>query len=227
MPREGQREALKKYTHRLTERAKSGKLVRSSAAMKRFAGVIQVPPAPHQEQSRADRRTRRGQDRDIEGSRNASSTTKCPRAGGKRVLSLDMACSSPAPSIARVRGAPQERIEGAGAGRRPDHRLHRRAATPWSRGQGEGSWMPAICSSPRFARGELHCVGATTLDEYRKYIEKDAALSSARFQKVLVDEPSVETPIAILRGLQEKYEVPPTRSTHRPGDRAAAGAFAP
>src|ERR1700758_5229264 len=59
---------------------------------------------------------------------------------------------------------------------------------------------------PALARGELHCVGATTLDEYRKYIEKDAALER-RFQKVLVDEPSVEATIAILRGLQEKYEV--------------------
>ena len=59
---------------------------------------------------------------------------------------------------------------------------------------------------PALARGELHCVGATTLDEYRKYIEKDAALER-RFQKVLVDEPSVESTIAILRGLQEKYEV--------------------
>ena len=59
---------------------------------------------------------------------------------------------------------------------------------------------------PALARGELHCVGATTLDEYRKYVEKDAALER-RFQKVLVDEPSVESTIAILRGLQEKYEL--------------------
>ncbi len=59
---------------------------------------------------------------------------------------------------------------------------------------------------PALARGELHCVGATTLNEYRKYIEKDAALER-RFQKVLVDEPTVEATIAILRGLQEKYEV--------------------
>ena len=59
---------------------------------------------------------------------------------------------------------------------------------------------------PALARGELHCVGATTLDEYRKYIEKDAALER-RFQKIMVDEPSVEDTIAILRGLQEKYEL--------------------
>ena len=73
---------------------------------------------------------------------------------------------------------------------------------------------------PALARGELHCIGATTLDEYRKYIEKDAALER-RFQKVLVDEPSVEDTIAILRGLQEKYEFTmesrsPTRPSWRP-----------
>jgi len=59
---------------------------------------------------------------------------------------------------------------------------------------------------PALARGELHCIGATTLDEYRKYVEKDAALER-RFQKIMVDEPSVEATIAILRGLQEKYEL--------------------
>jgi ATP-dependent Clp protease ATP-binding subunit ClpA len=64
-------------------------------------------------------------------------------------------------------------------------------------------WMQGNMLKPALARGELHCVGATTLDEYRKYVEKDAALER-RFQKVLVDEPSVEATIAILRGLQEK-----------------------
>jgi len=71
---------------------------------------------------------------------------------------------------------------------------------------------------PALSRGELHCIGATTLDEYRKYIEKDAALER-RFQKVLVDEPSVEATIAILRGLQEKYELHHGRGNHRSGDR--------
>ena len=67
-------------------------------------------------------------------------------------------------------------------------------------------WMPATCLKPMLARGELHCIGATTLDEYRQYIEKDAALER-RFQPVMVDEPSVEDTISILRGLRERYEV--------------------
>ncbi len=73
-------------------------------------------------------------------------------------------------------------------------------------GKAEGAMDAGNMLKPALARGELHCVGATTLDEYRKYIEKDAALER-RFQKVLVDEPSVESTIAILRGLQEKYEL--------------------
>src|SRR6201982_2877548 len=73
-------------------------------------------------------------------------------------------------------------------------------------GKAEGAIDAGNMLKPALARGELHCVGATTLDEYRKYVEKDAALER-RFQKVLVDEPSVEATIAILRGLKEKYEV--------------------
>jgi ATP-dependent Clp protease ATP-binding subunit ClpB len=73
-------------------------------------------------------------------------------------------------------------------------------------GKTEGSMDAGNMLKPALARGELHCIGATTLDEYRKYIEKDAALER-RFQKVLVDEPSVEATIAILRGLQERYEL--------------------
>lgn len=72
-------------------------------------------------------------------------------------------------------------------------------------GKTEGSMDAGNMLKPALARGELHVIGATTLDEYRKYVEKDAALER-RFQKVLVDEPSVEDTIAILRGLQEKYE---------------------
>lgn len=73
-------------------------------------------------------------------------------------------------------------------------------------GKSEGAMDAGNMLKPALARGELHCVGATTLDEYRKYIEKDAALER-RFQKVLVEEPSVEDTIAILRGLKERYEV--------------------
>ena len=78
------------------------------------------------------------------------------------------------------------------------------SCTPWSAPAPRARWTPATCQA-RW-RGELHCIGATTLDEYRKYIEKDAALER-RFQKVLVDEPDVESTIAILRGLQERYEI--------------------
>ncbi len=73
-------------------------------------------------------------------------------------------------------------------------------------GKGEGSMDAGNMLKPALARGELHCVGATTLDEYRQYVEKDAALER-RFQKVLVDEPRGEDTIAILRGLKERYEV--------------------
>ena len=93
-------------------------------------------------------------------------------------------------------------------------------------GKAEGAIDAGNMLKPALARGELHCIGATTLDEYRKYIEKDAALER-RFQKILVGEPSVEATIAILRGLQEKYEVAPRRRDHRPGDRRRGRAEPP
>ena len=93
-------------------------------------------------------------------------------------------------------------------------------------GKAEGAIDAGNMLKPALARGELHCIGATTLDEYRKYIEKDAALER-RFQKILVGEPSVEATIAILRGLQEKYEVAPRRRDHRPGDRRRGRAQPP
>ena len=92
-------------------------------------------------------------------------------------------------------------------------------------GKAEGAMDAGNMLKPALARGELHCVGATTLDEYRKYIEKDAALER-RFQKVLVDEPSVEDTIAILRGLKERYEVHHGVDDHRPRDRRGRDAFA-
>ena len=100
-----------------------------------------------------------------------------------------------------------------------DHPVHRRAAHHGRRRQGRGRDGRRQHAETRAGRGELHCIGATTLDEYRKYIEKDAALER-RFQKVLVDEPSVEDTIAILRGLQERYEsttasTSPTRPSSR------------
>ncbi|MGV3627443.1 MAG: AAA family ATPase, partial [Betaproteobacteria bacterium] len=125
----------------------------------------------------------------------------------KRVLSLDMASLL---AGAKYRGEFEERLKSVLKEISQDagqtivfiDELH----TMVGAGKAEGAIDAGNMLKPALARGELHCVGATTLDEYRKYIEKDAALER-RFQKVLVDEPSVEATIAILRGLQEKYEL--------------------
>ncbi len=92
-------------------------------------------------------------------------------------------------------------------------------------GKAEGAMDAGNMLKPALARGELHCIGATTLDEYRKYIEKDAALER-RFQKVFVGEPSVEDTIAILRGLKEKLRRASRRRDHRSGDRRGGHAVA-
>ena len=205
---ETQRDALNKYTQNLTELAEQGKLdpvIGRDGEIRRAIQVLQ-------------RRTKNnpvligepgvGKTAIAEGLAQRIINNEVPEGiKGKRLLSLDMAALV---AGAKYKGEFEERMKAVLKELEAEQgqvilfidELH----TMMGAGKGEGSMDAGNMLKPALARGDLHCMGATTLDEYRQYIEKDSAMER-RFQKVLVDEPTEEDTVAILRGLKEKYEV--------------------